>query len=86
MRIVLMESILLSLGGGLVGWFLGHLLVAGVSPWLAAQAGVQIGLFRCAAQELIIIPGLIALAAAAGYLPALVAYRTDVSQALSATP
>jgi len=86
MRIVLLESILLSLGGGLIGWALGHLLVAGVSPWLNATAGVQIGLFRCAAEELVIIPGLIVLAAIAGYLPALVAYRTDVSQTLSATP
>ncbi len=86
MLIVLFESILLSLGGGLVGWVLGHLLVGGLGPWLSSETGVQITVFRFAAQELVIIPGLIVLATAAGYLPALVAYRTDVSRALSASP
>ena len=36
--------------------------------------------------ELILIPGLIVLAALAGYLPAMSAYRTDVAKALSASP
>jgi putative ABC transport system permease protein len=35
---------------------------------------------------LVIIPGLIVLASLVGYLPALAAYRTDVSKALSAAP
>ena len=40
MRIVLMESILLALAGGLLGWVLGHALLAGLSPWLALETGV----------------------------------------------
>ena len=36
--------------------------------------------------ELILIPGLIVLAALTGYLPAMSAYRTDVGKALSASP
>jgi ABC-type lipoprotein release transport system permease subunit len=86
MLIVLVESILLSLMGGLAGWALGHLLVGGLSPWISQQSGVEIGFFRFEAWELVIIPGLIVLASIAGYLPAVVAYRTDVSRVLSAAP
>ena len=86
MVIVLLESILLALGGGLFGWILGHLLIWSLNPWLMAYTGVGIGLFQFVPLELVIIPGLIVLAAIVGYLPALVAYRTDVSKALSASP
>lgn len=86
MVIVLLESILLALAGGLLGWVLGHLLIFALNPLLEAEAGVRIGLFQSVPLELVIIPGLIVLATVVGYLPALVAYRTDVSKALSATP
>ena len=86
MLIVLFESILLAVGGGLIGWLLGHLLIWGLNPWLVANTGVGIGLFQFVPLELVIIPGLIVLAAIVGYLPALVAYRTDVAKALSASP
>jgi putative ABC transport system permease protein len=86
MFIVLLESILLSLAGGLAGWVVGHGLIALLSPWIAAQTGVSVGFFQFVGYELVIIPGLIALAALVGYLPALAAYRTDVAKALSATP
>ena len=36
--------------------------------------------------ELILIPGLVVLASAVGYLPALSAYRTDVAKSLITTP
>jgi hypothetical protein len=36
--------------------------------------------------ELILIPGLIALASIVGYLPAVAAYRTDVGKSLIANP
>ena len=32
--------------------------------------------------ELILIPGLVAMASVVGYLPAVIAYRTDVAQSL----
>jgi putative ABC transport system permease protein len=69
-----------------VGWLLGHLLIWALNPWLVANTGVGIGLFQFVPLELVIIPGLIVLAAIVGYLPALVAYRTDVAKALSASP
>jgi putative ABC transport system permease protein len=86
MFLVLLESILLSLGGGLVGWVVGHGLIAALSPWIAVQTGVSIGFLQFVGYELVIIPGMIALASLVGYLPAMAAYRTDVAKALSATP
>ena len=38
--------------------------------------------FAFQAAELILIPGLILLATLVGYLPAVIAYRTDVAQSL----
>jgi putative ABC transport system permease protein len=86
MFIVLLESILLSLAGGLAGWIVGHGLIAALSPWIATQTGVSIGFWQFVGYELVIIPGLIVLASVVGYLPAVAAYRTDVAKALSATP
>jgi putative ABC transport system permease protein len=86
MFIVLLESILLSLAGGVVGWLVGHALIAVLSPWIAVRTGVSIGFLEFVGYELVIIPGLIVLASLVGYLPAMAAYRTDVAKALSATP
>ncbi len=86
MLLVLLESILLSLAGGLAGWVVGHGLIALLAPWIAAQTGVSVGFFQFVGYELVIIPGLILLATLVGYLPALAAYRTDVAKALQATP
>ncbi len=86
MRVVLLESILLALGGGLVGWAAGHLLVAAAAPFIADYTGVSVGFLQFSTYELVLIPALIALASLVGYLPALAAYRTDVGRALSATP
>ena len=41
MLLVLLESILLSLVGGLAGWLVGHGLIAALSPWIATQTGVS---------------------------------------------
>jgi putative ABC transport system permease protein len=42
MAIVLLEAIMLSLGGGLIGWLGGHLLIGAASPWIEASTGVAI--------------------------------------------
>ena len=86
MIVILMESILLSLGGGLLGLLLGHGLIAVLSPVIVEQTGVAVGLLHFRPIELILIPGLIALASLVGYLPAVAAYRTDVARSLTATP
>ncbi|PQO33920.1 ABC transporter permease [Blastopirellula marina] len=48
MGIVLWESIILSVGGGILGWMGAHVLLFLVSPSIEAQTGVRIGLFDLA--------------------------------------
>ena len=78
---VLLEAILLAVGGGLVGWLLGHGLVAALGPWITANTGVPVSLLSAAPlAELLLVPFLIGLAILAALLPALAAYRTDVAK------
>ncbi len=86
MLVILMESILLSLGGGALGLALGHGLIGLLAPVIVEQTGVAVGLLQFRPIELILIPGLIVLASLVGYLPAMTAYRTDVARSLTATP
>ena len=86
MVIILMESILLSLMGGAVGLMLGHGITWICSPWIADWTGVVVGLLQFQWMELILVPGLVVLASAVGYLPAMSAYRTDVAKSLITTP
>ena len=86
MMVILLESILLSLGGGLMGLGLGHGLLAIAGPWIAEKVNLPLSMLEFRAVELILIPGLIALASIVGYLPAVAAYRTDVGKSLIANP
>jgi putative ABC transport system permease protein len=83
MMIVLVESILLSVGGGLIGILLGHGLIGVASPYVVERTGVALGMFEFDWQELVLIPALVVLASVVGFLPALAAYRTDVAKALA---
>jgi len=82
MAIVLGESILLSLAGGVLGIFLGHALIAAAAPYIEAQAGVRLAFWEFDPWELAVIPALVVLATLAGLLPAISAYRTDVAKSL----
>lgn len=85
MTIVLLESLLIAVGGGLVGWLAGHVSGLLASDYIEQQTGLQVGMFNTISwQEAILIPTLVFLAVLAGILPALAAYRTDVSKNLSA--
>ena len=86
MLVILLESILLSLGGGGLGLLLGHGLIGLLNPIIVEQTGVSVPWLQFNLLELILIPGLVALASLVGYLPALAAYRTDVAKSLRATP
>ena len=86
MRIMLLESILLALWRRLIGWLVGHLILGGITPWLTQWTGVTFTPFHFTGEELLLIPGIIALASLVGFLPAWSAYRTDVAKALTATP
>ncbi len=84
--VVLFESIILSLGGGLGGWMGGHVLIGAFGTMIEERTGVTVGLFSSSIVELTLIPSLILLAILVGFLPAVSAYRTDVAQALSSSP
>ncbi len=43
MSIILLESTLLALAGGLAGWLLGHTFAAAASPWIEESTGVRVG-------------------------------------------
>ena len=86
MAVILVESILLSLGGGVMGLLLGHGLIGILGPTIADQTGVLVSAFEFQWIEVILVPGLIVLATLVGYLPALSAYRTDVAKALTIAP
>jgi putative ABC transport system permease protein len=83
MAIVLVESILLAVGGGVIGILLGHGLIALAAPYVLERTGVSLGVFEFDWQELVLIPALVALASLVGLLPAVAAYRTDVAKALA---
>ncbi|NMC21204.1 MAG: ABC transporter permease, partial [Thermogutta sp.] len=74
---------LLSLGGGAFGVILGHGLIGAFSGTIFEQTGIRINALSAQPIELVLIPGLIALASIVGYMPALIAYRTDVAKALA---
>jgi len=83
MTIILLESILLSLGGGMLGLLFGHLLIGGISPWISEYTGIVIRAWNFQVAELILIPGLVILASVVGFLPAAVAYKQDVATSLA---
>jgi putative ABC transport system permease protein len=82
MSIILLESILLSLGGGLFGALIGHLAIGALAPLIMSYSNVMVRPWDFQTVELALIPGLIGLASIVGYLPAVIAYRTDVAQSL----
>ena len=83
MAIILLESILLSLGGGILGLFLGHLLIAGIGPLISEHTGIVIRFWDFQLAEVILIPGLVLMASIVGFLPAAVAYKQDVVTSLA---
>lgn len=82
MSIILVESILLSLLGGVAGLLLGHGALAATSPIVEFYTGIAVPAWQFTWQEALLVPGLVAFAALVGFLPALSAYRTDVARTL----
>ncbi|MBL9081175.1 MAG: FtsX-like permease family protein, partial [Planctomycetales bacterium] len=96
LSVIMLESLLLALCGGVAGFLLGHLLIGAASPYVLARTGVEIGALQFPTVEipfmegvlivpieLVLLPGLVLLAGIVGYFPARAAYKTDVSRALS---
>ncbi len=84
MAVVLIESLLIAIIGGAVGWVAAHLLGMLASPMVEYRTGIQLGFLTSVTPvEVIIIPSLIVLATLAGLIPAMAAYTTDVSRNLA---
>ncbi|MAG92386.1 MAG: hypothetical protein CMJ48_01350 [Planctomycetaceae bacterium] len=83
LTIVLSESILLCLCGGVLGILLGHGLVFAAAPIVQARSGLLLDPFAFEQVELVLLPALIVLASLVGFIPGLTAYRTDVAQTLA---
>ena len=94
--IVLAESVVLCVGGGLLGWLSGHGIAVVASPFVTAETGLlldpwvvywmKFAVFNFEVElpvESVLFPMLLALATLVGFLPAMTAYRTDVADALS---
>ncbi len=82
--IILLESLLIAIFGCVLGWVLAHGAIKFASPYIEAHTGVQPHFFSISSYEWYVLPCALALAALAGLLPAMVAYRTDVSRNLAA--
>jgi putative ABC transport system permease protein len=82
MGIILAESILLSIVGGLVGLLLGHAVLAAAGPVVEFYTGITVPAWQFTKAELLLVPALVAFATLVGFLPALTAYRTDVAKTL----
>ncbi|MDZ4687938.1 MAG: ABC transporter permease [Planctomycetaceae bacterium] len=80
--IILAESVMLCLGGGLLGLLLGHGLVFVAAPMVELKSGIIMNPWAFEPAELLLIPVLLGLGALVGAVPGLTAYRTDVSEAL----
>ncbi|HUQ69924.1 MAG TPA: FtsX-like permease family protein [Planctomycetaceae bacterium] len=80
--IILAESVMLCLGGGLLGLLLGHGLVFFAAPMVELKSGIIMNPWAFEPAELLLIPVLLGLGAIVGAVPGLTAYRTDVSEAL----
>ncbi len=81
--IVLTESIVLCVGGGMVGWLVGHGLAIAAAPTVIERTGLLLDPWTLDPMELVLFPVLLGLAAIVGFLPAMTAYRTDVADALT---
>jgi len=82
LSIIMLESVLLCVLGGLGGILLGHGLVYFASPIIEARSGLLIDPIAFDPLELAVIPGLILMAILVGLIPGLTAYRTDVAESL----
>jgi len=82
LTVVLLEAVLLCVGGALVGLGLGHLATVVAAPWFEAAAGVRLEHGLLLPAEPLILLAMAVAGAVAGVLPAMRAYRIDVGRSL----
>jgi putative ABC transport system permease protein len=81
--IILVESVLIAVIGGFLGWIAGHAVGPLSNSWTEQSTGVRIDFLSInSIEELFIVPGLVLIGILAGIIPALAAYRTSVAKSL----
>ena len=80
---ILCETLLLCLGGGVLGLLIGHGLVFIASPIIEARSGLLIDPRAFSPWEAIVLPITLGLAVLSGLIPSITAYRTDVAETLA---
>jgi len=81
--VILVESVLIAVVGGSVGWIVGHAVGPLSNAWTEPATGVRIDFFSInSSAEPYIVPGLILIGILAGIIPAISAYRTSVAKSL----
>jgi putative ABC transport system permease protein len=83
LSIILAESVMLCVGGGLLGLVLGHGLVLATQPMVEIKTGLIIDPYSFSPYEGILFPVLFALGVLVGFLPGMTAYQTDVADSLN---
>ncbi|MBS0264016.1 MAG: ABC transporter permease [Planctomycetes bacterium] len=81
--IIIAESVLLCLGGALMGLLLGHAFVFVAGPIVESRSDILIDPWFFEQHELWILPALLVLAVIVGLVPGITAYRADVAKGLS---
>ena len=81
--LLLLEGLLLSLTGYLIGILIGHLGLLLISNYSANSYGYQFELFRITKEEIILAGGVLLLGIFAATIPAIKAIRTPISETLS---
>jgi putative ABC transport system permease protein len=80
--IILVESIILCVGGGLLGLVLGHAMVFVAAPMVEVRTGLIVNPLTFEPIEAVLFPVLLGMAVLVGFLPGMTAYRTDVAESL----
>jgi putative ABC transport system permease protein len=80
--IILAEATVLCMGGGLIGWLMGHGLSIASAPYVSARTGLLLNPWTVNPWEFVLFPVLLILGILVGFLPASTAYRTNVADAL----
>jgi putative ABC transport system permease protein len=80
---VLVEGLILAVLGVALGLLLGHLLTGGLGMWLQASQRVHVTGWTIVPGELALVALALAVGLLSALLPALLAYRTDISKVLA---
>jgi putative ABC transport system permease protein len=75
--IIILESVVITFVGSILGLLAGHVIVASIIPYLADVAGIVITAFQIDSNQWTYIALVIFIGAISGLIPALKAYQTE---------